>query len=114
MTHEPTGHEADDLMDRHMDRHMDRLMDNPMASLVGRHALVCGASKGIGRATALALARRGAAVTALARSDELLGALEAELSAAGAAEARSIAVDLEDHGALGVAVTEVEFGWVRR
>ena len=34
--------------------------------LVGRHALVCGASAGIGRACAVALAAHGARVTALA------------------------------------------------
>lgn len=35
----------------------------------GRHALVCGASQGIGRAAAIALARLGATVTLVARSE---------------------------------------------
>ena len=47
-----------------------------------RHALVCGASRGIGRATAVALAQRGATVTALARGEEALRSLMAELPAA--------------------------------
>lgn len=48
-------------------------------SLQGRRAWVCGASKGIGRATALLLAERGAEVTLLARQADVLEALCAEL-----------------------------------
>ena len=48
-------------------------------SLADRHALVCGASEGIGRACAIALAELGASVTLLARRQvklqELAGAL---------------------------------------
>ena len=40
--------------------------------LQGRHALVCGASQGIGRASAQALAARGADVTVLARNRDAL------------------------------------------
>ena len=40
--------------------------------LTGRHALVCGGSEGIGRATALELAQLGADVTLLARREEAL------------------------------------------
>ena len=36
--------------------------------LTGRHALVCGATQGIGRASAIELAELGADVTLLARS----------------------------------------------
>jgi len=48
-------------------------------NLNGKTALVCGASKGIGRATALELTRQGATVVALARSETPLQELLAEL-----------------------------------
>ncbi len=64
-------------------------------SLRGRRALVCGASQGIGRATALALAGLGARVTALARSAERLAALLPALLAAGAEEAHALTADLD-------------------
>jgi 3-oxoacyl-[acyl-carrier protein] reductase len=48
--------------------------------LRGRNALVCGASAGIGRASAMALAARGATVTAVARRGDRLRALVAELA----------------------------------
>jgi 3-oxoacyl-[acyl-carrier protein] reductase len=73
--------------------------------LDGRHALVCGASTGIGRATALALARRGASVTGLARNEDRLAALVDELKAEGAAAAGYCAVDLEDPDAVARVVT---------
>ncbi|MCH2101876.1 MAG: SDR family oxidoreductase [Planctomycetes bacterium] len=65
--------------------------------LTGRHALVCGASSGIGRATALALASHGAQITALARSGDKLGELIPELEAAGASGARALKCDLSLH-----------------
>ncbi len=64
--------------------------------LSGRHALVCGASAGIGRAAALALAELGAAVTVLARRRARLEALLPELRAAGAPAAHALVADLED------------------
>ncbi|MBS0382993.1 MAG: SDR family oxidoreductase [Proteobacteria bacterium] len=45
----------------------------------GKHALVCGASQGIGRACAIELAGLGANVTALARREDVLKQLIAEL-----------------------------------
>ncbi len=47
--------------------------------LSGRHALVCGASQGIGRACAVELAQLGANVTLLARREEVLRELAGEL-----------------------------------
>jgi len=49
-----------------------------MAELQDRVAIVTGASRGIGRATALSLARLGATVVAAARSMERLGSLASE------------------------------------
>ena len=69
-------------------------------SLAGRHALVCGASAGIGRAAALAIAALGAEVTVLARRHDALEALVPELRAAGAKDAGFLAIDIDDRVAL--------------
>jgi len=65
-------------------------------SLAGRRALVCGASQGIGRAAAMALAAEGAAITGLARSEDDLRGLCAELPRAGAAAHDYLVADLSD------------------
>ena len=62
--------------------------------LTGRVALVCGASKGIGRASSLELALNGATVVALARSADVLRELVAELPRPTGAEHQALAVDL--------------------
>jgi len=54
-----------------------------MSDLTGHVALVTGASQGIGRACAIALARRGAAVALCARSEDKLKAVHDEIAAAG-------------------------------
>jgi len=54
-----------------------------MNSLEGRVALVTGASQGIGRATAVELAARGATVALAARSKDKLAAVAEEIRAAG-------------------------------
>ena len=74
-------------------------------SLSGKHALVCGASDGIGRATAFALAEKGAEITILARSENKLESLLSQLENAGASSAHFVAVDLEDSDALKSAVS---------
>jgi thioester reductase-like protein/NADP-dependent 3-hydroxy acid dehydrogenase YdfG len=57
--------------------------DDPGGPLVGRHIIITGASSGIGRASALAVAERGATVFALARNAEALDDLVADIRAAG-------------------------------
>ena len=74
------------------------------SSLSGRHALVCGASAGIGRASAIALAQRGAQLTLLARRVERLEALIPELLAAGASRVDALQADLDDREGLGTAL----------
>lgn len=60
--------------------------------LDGRHALVCGASQGIGRACAIELAQLGASVTALARRADVLEQLVAELPRARAGQQHAFIV----------------------
>jgi NAD(P)-dependent dehydrogenase (short-subunit alcohol dehydrogenase family) len=75
----------------------------PSFRLDGRRALVAGASSGIGRACAVALAEAGAEVTLAARRTELLDDLTAEMRAAGMA-VRSLRMDVADVEATQVAV----------
>lgn len=69
--------------------------------LTGKHALVCGGSQGIGRATAIELATLGADVTLLARSREALATALAGLPKTHATQQHaSIAVDMREHAEL--------------
>jgi 3-oxoacyl-[acyl-carrier protein] reductase len=63
--------------------------------LEGRVALVTGASQGIGRACALALAREGAGVAVAARNPQKLEELVAEIAAAGGKSAAFV-MDVSD------------------
>jgi short-subunit dehydrogenase len=67
-------------------------------ALAGRHALVTGASSGLGADFARELARRGAALTLVARREDRLRSLQRELAASGA-EAEVVALDLNDPAA---------------
>ena len=79
----------------------------------GKVALVTGASSGLGRATAIALARAGADVALVARSEEELEGAEQEVSRMGR-RALVLPTDLADAGETAAAVerTVGEFGRV--
>src|ERR1700746_1381372 len=66
-----------------------------MFSLRDKVALVTGASQGIGRATALALAEAGAKVGVAARSADKLASLVSEIEGAGG-EALAVPMDVAD------------------
>ena len=66
-----------------------------MFSLKDKVALITGASQGIGRATALALAESGAKVAVAARNAEKLAVLVSEIEAAGG-EALAVTMDVAD------------------
>lgn len=70
-----------------------------MGQLSGRVAVVTGASRGIGRAAAIALAREGAHIVALARTQGALEELDDAVRAEGGA-ATLVPVDLKDFAAL--------------
>jgi 3-oxoacyl-[acyl-carrier protein] reductase len=69
-----------------------------------RHALVCGASEGIGRASAIALAKAGLSVTVLSRRAERLRDLVAELPAREGQLHGFVATDVNDTDGLASAV----------
>jgi thioester reductase-like protein/short-subunit dehydrogenase len=69
--------------------------DDPKGPLQGRHVIITGASSGIGRASALAVAERGATVFALARNADALDDLVAEIRAKGG-QAHAFTCDVTD------------------
>jgi 3-oxoacyl-[acyl-carrier protein] reductase len=80
--------------------------------LAGQVALVTGASRGIGRATAIALARCGARVACVARNTEKLAeTVQAIQSAGGSAEAFKCSVT--DGAAVQALVDKIADGWGR-
>jgi NAD(P)-dependent dehydrogenase (short-subunit alcohol dehydrogenase family) len=81
-------------------------MNETTGPLAGQVALVTGASSGLGRATALALARAGAAVALLARSAPDLTDVADALAADGH-RALAVPCDLADAGSLEHAVDRV-------
>ena len=66
----------------------------------GRIALVTGASSGIGKAVALALAQEGAAIAVAARRRDLLEKVAVEAKQQGAADAHAFEVDLDDSSSI--------------
>ena len=74
-----------------------------MADLTGAHAIVTGGSSGIGQATAVALAARGATVSLIARGEARLAEAAAAITANGGSAAMA-AVDVADAGAVEAAI----------
>ena len=73
-------------------------------TLLGKKALVCGASAGIGAATARALAERGAVIVGVARRPDRLADVMASLAGSGH---EALVADLDDRDALFRDVREV-------
>ncbi len=80
--------------------------DDPSGPLVGRHVIITGASSGIGRASALAVAQRGATVFALARSGEALDELVAEIRGSGG-QAHAFTCDVTDSASVEHTVKDI-------
>lgn len=80
--------------------------DDPAGALRGRHVIVTGASSGIGRAAALAIAERGATVFALARSGAALDQLVAEIRAKGG-DAHAFTCDVTDSASVDHTIKDI-------
>jgi 3-oxoacyl-[acyl-carrier protein] reductase len=74
----------------------------------GKVALVMGASKGIGRGCAAALAREGARVAIASRSSERIEAAASELSSDGSSDVRGFVADASDPDTLPQLAAEVQ------
>ncbi|WP_263356234.1 3-oxoacyl-[acyl-carrier-protein] reductase [Acidicapsa ligni] len=77
-----------------------------MSTVQGRIALVTGASQGIGRACALALAAEGATVALAARNVAKLAEVQAEIEAAGGTAA-AFALDVADEASIKAGAKEI-------
>lgn len=80
--------------------------DDPAGPLVGRHVIITGASSGIGRASAIAVAERGGVVFALARSGSALDELVAEIRAGGG-QAHAFSCDVTDSASVEHTVKDI-------
>ncbi|MBU8828367.1 SDR family oxidoreductase [Mycolicibacterium goodii] len=89
----------------HLDPERSR-RDDPAGPLVGKHVIITGASSGIGRASAIAAAERGAVVFALARNGEALDELIAEIRANGG-QAHAFTCDVTDSASVEHTVKDI-------
>lgn len=71
-----------------------------------RHALVCGGTQGIGKATAFALAEQGVRITLLARDEAKLRAVSKELPPIDGGTHDHLVADLSDPTAFGPVISE--------
>jgi thioester reductase-like protein/short-subunit dehydrogenase involved in D-alanine esterification of teichoic acids len=96
----------------HLDQDRAR-RDDPEGPLVGRHVIITGASSGIGRASAVAVAERGAVVFALARNAEALDDLITEIRGFGGT-AYAFTCDVTDSASVDHTVKDIlgQFGHV--
>jgi thioester reductase-like protein/NADP-dependent 3-hydroxy acid dehydrogenase YdfG len=87
--------------------------DDPAGPLVGKHVIITGASSGIGRASAVAVAERGATVFALARNAEALDDLVADIRKIGG-RAYAFTCDVTDSASVEHTVKDIlgRFGHV--
>ncbi len=76
-------------------------------SLLGKHALICGASKGIGSATAKMMAKAGANVSICARNEQALSELLSQLKKLGDGNHQMFIIDLEDLDSLNEKIDDV-------
>jgi thioester reductase-like protein/NADP-dependent 3-hydroxy acid dehydrogenase YdfG len=89
----------------HLDPDRARRND-PAGALVGRHVIITGASSGIGRAAAIAVAERGATVFALARNGDALDDLVADIRANGG-QAYAFTCDVTDSASVEHTVKDI-------
>lgn len=96
----------------HLDPARTRSGD-PSGPLVGRHVIITGASSGIGRASAVAVAARGATVFALARNGVALDELVEEIEADGG-RAFAFSCDVTDDASVETTIADIldRFGHV--
>ncbi len=85
-------------------------MSHAMSRFSGKRALVTGASKGIGRATALRLASEGASVALVARHVETLQEVADEISSSGAV-CLVLAADCSLEDQIGPAIERIGAEW---
>jgi len=75
--------------------------------LIGKTALVCGGSKGIGKAVAVQLASLGAGVILMARSKDELESVKAELDTSQGQEHHAYVADMTDRVGLGSTIENI-------
>ncbi|MBP65791.1 MAG: short-chain dehydrogenase, partial [Euryarchaeota archaeon] len=86
---------------------MDLLGDQAVLhsnALAGKTALICGASRGIGAATAQVMAKAGANVVVASRNETQLKALLEQLKTLGDGQHRMLILDLEETESIAASV----------
>lgn len=91
---------------RYWAEHLDPDRARRNDPLLGRHVIITGASSGIGRASAIAVAKRGATVFALARNGNALDELVTEIRAHGG-QAHAFTCDVTDSASVEHTVKDI-------